>query len=122
MAELIFSFDPTQVENSVAPIVATRYPVLPSYQVPSSLLLVSTSRKPWTIAAVTVFTTKEPVEIVKIKTNWEGKSLFQPITTAVLSSAKLSATSLAISVPRKQYPVTTDYIIPRVDIVGPGFD
>ena len=51
----------------------------------------------------------------------KGKSLFQPITTTVLPSAKVPPSLSSIYVPRKQSTVTTDYIIPRVDIVGPDF-
>ena len=52
---------------------------------------------------------------------YKGESLFQPVTATVLPSDKVPASLSLISVSRKQSPVTTDYIIPRVDIVGPEF-
>ena len=57
--------------------------------------------------------TRRPIE--------KGKSLFQPVTTTFSPSAKVPASLSQISVPRKQYTVTTDYIIPRVEIFGPEF-
>ena len=47
------------------------------------------------------------------------KSIFQPDTNKVFPDAKVSASLSSISVSRKKSPVITDYIISRVDIVGP---
>ena len=58
-----------------------------------------------------VVVTRSPTE--------NGKSLFSPVTTTILPSAKVPASLSPISVPRKKSPSRTDYIIPRVDIVGP---
>ena len=47
-----------------------------------------------------------------------GETPFKPGTTTVFPSAKVPACLLSISVPRKPSTVTTDYIHPRLDIVG----
>ena len=52
--------------------------------------------------------TKIPIERVKV--------LFQPVTTKLFPTAKVHAILSLIYVPRKNSPVTTDHIIPRVDI------
>ena len=70
---------------------------------------------------MTVVTTIPPVDIVTIIPVEKGESLFQPVTTTVFTSAKVPASLSPIYVPRKQSPVQTDYIIPRVDIFGPEF-
>ena len=54
--------------------------------------------------------TRAPIE--------KEKSAFKPVTTTVFPSAKVPACLLSISVPRKPSTVTTDYIHPRLDIVG----
>ena len=70
-------------------IVATKYPVFPSTQVPSNLSSISTSRKPSTIAAVNILATRAPVDIVIIKAIDKGKLLVQPVPTTFLPSSKV---------------------------------
>ena len=65
-----------------------------------------------------VFLTIAPVEIVTRKTIEKEKPLFQPVTNTVFPNAEVAASLSSIYVPRNQSPVTTDYIIPIVDIVG----
>ena len=109
------------VSIASVPIVETKAPVFPSAQVPVSLSSISTSRKPSNIAAVAVVETIAPVFIVTKIPIKKKKSLFQPVTTTFSPSAKVPASLSLISVPRKKSPATTDYIIPRVEIVGPEF-
>ena len=73
------------------------------------------------ITSVTVFATIAQVYIVTRRPIDKGKSLFQLVTTTFLSSAKVPASLSLISIPRKQYPVTTDYMFPIVDIIVPVF-
>ena len=61
-----------------------------------------------------VVVTRFPVEIVTISQPDKGKSLFQTVTTKFSPSAKVPASLSPISVPRKQSPVKTYYIITRV--------
>ena len=58
--------------------------------------------------------------VVKRKTNREGKTPFQPVTSTLLPSDNLPAILSSISVPRKPSPETTNYIIPRDHINGIG--
>ena len=106
---------------AAVPIVATKYIVFQSAQVPDSLSSISTSRKPPHIAEVTVIATRSHTEIMSRWPIEKGKQLFQPVTTTFLSSDKEPASLSYIYVPRKQSPLTTDYIITIVDIVGPEF-
>ena len=68
---------------------------------------------------MTVFSTIQSVNILKRRPIDKGKSLFQTVTTTFLSSAKVPASLSSIYVTRKQSTLKTNYIIPRVDIVGP---
>ena len=56
----------TALFSSIAafPIVATKYPVFTSAQVPAGLSLIYIPRKPSPIAAVTIVTAIAPVEIL----------------------------------------------------------
>ena len=70
---------------------------------------------------MTIFATREPCEILTIRPIDKGKSQFQPVTIQVLPSAKVTSSLSSIYVPREKSPVTTYYIIPKVDIVGTKF-
>ena len=61
---------------STVPIVATKDPVFPSAKVPAILWSIFTSSKPSPIAAVTVVSTRAPVDIVKRRPIEKVKSLF----------------------------------------------
>ena len=54
-------------------IVATKYPVFPNAQVPSSLSSIYTPRKTSPISAVTLFATRSPVEFVTRRPIDNGK-------------------------------------------------
>ena len=68
---------------------------------------------------MTVIAARAPVDIVIRRPIEKEKSQFQSVTTTVFPNARVSVSLSSISVPEKQTPVTTDYIIIRVDIVGP---
>ena len=76
---------------SVLPIVATNIPVFPGDKVPASLSSIYTSGKQSTISAVNVVSTRTTVEILTRAPTEKGKFPFQPVTTTVLTSAKVPA-------------------------------
>ena len=92
----------------------------PGAKLPYSLSSIFLPRKLSPIAAVTVVATRAPVDIVTRVPIEKEEPPFQSITTTFLPSAKVPASLSSISVPRKPFPVTTDYIHPRLEIVGPG--
>ena len=105
----------------VVPIIAIKTPVFPSVKEPASLSSIFETRKPSHIAAVPVYATRAPVEIVKRAPIEKCKSPFKPVTTTFLPSAKVPASLSSISVTRKPPPVTTDYIHPRPNIFVPEY-
>ena len=80
-----------------------------------------TSNKSSSISAVNIVSTIAPVDIVTRRLIEKVKSLFQPVATTFLPSYRVPDSLLSVFLPRKQSPVTTDYIIPRVYIVDPEF-
>ena len=83
----------TAVQSPIyaVPIVATKYQVFPSVQVPSSSFSISTSRKPSPIDAVTLVSTKSTVDIVTRRPINKEKSLSQSVTNTVLPNANVPA-------------------------------
>ena len=104
------------------PIVATKALFFKSDKVPDSLSSIYTSRTP-TISEVTVVATKSPDEIVTRTPIDKEKLKFQPVTTTVLPSDKVSSSlsSSSIPVPRKPSPVKTDHTHPRLVINVPEY-